>query len=106
MENPPRNGFPQQSGKCLTDRRINITTIGKQIKTARKFKKWSQKELGELIGLSSQAIGQFERGDNSMTVTTLIQLADVLEVTTNWLLGRERNEKQGREWSGRRGAWK
>ena len=62
--------------------------IGKQIKIARKAKKWSQVDVGKAIGLSSQAIGQFERDDNLMTVPTLVLLADALEVTTDWLLGR------------------
>ncbi len=70
-------------------RRIRMTTIGKQIRIARKEKKWSQKEMGEKIGLSPQAIGQFERDDNFMTVQTLVLLADALEVTTDWLLERK-----------------
>ena len=62
--------------------------IGKQIKAARKAKEWSQAMLGREIGLSPQAIGQFERNDNLMTIQTLMLLADALEVTTDWLLGQ------------------
>lgn len=66
--------------------------IGKRIKTARKAKKWSQTDVGKAIHLSPQAIGQFERDDNLMTIPTLIRLADALEVTTDWLLSRVTKE--------------
>ena len=58
-----------------------------QLMTARIQHGWSQRYLAQLLGISPRAIGQFEQGANLPSVETLVALARVLEVSTDWMLG-------------------
>ena len=49
----------------------------------------SRKVLGELCGLSKNIIGQYERGEKSPSVDTLVLLADHFGVSVDYLLGRK-----------------
>ena len=50
----------------------------------------SQKVLGERIGQDQAYISRLERGEiTDITIRTLERLADTLQVTTDYLLGRE-----------------
>ena len=49
----------------------------------------SQRELAEKIGTDQAHICRIERGERTaITVQTLVKLADVLSVSTDYLLGR------------------
>jgi transcriptional regulator with XRE-family HTH domain len=51
----------------------------------------SQRALAEMIGQHQSYISRLERGDvTAITVQTLEALADALNVTTDYLLGRDR----------------
>ena len=54
-------------------------TVGEKIKLARTKAKLSQKRLGEMVGVSQQAIGQFETGKTTPTLNTLQRISAVLE---------------------------
>lgn len=49
-----------------------------------------RKTLGELVGLSKNVVGQYERGEKEPSVKTLVALADYFHVTVDYLLGREK----------------
>lgn len=53
--------------------------ISTSIKAKREAKGWSKKYLGDLIGVSSAAIGQYEKGDNRPKVEVLLKLNKVFE---------------------------
>lgn len=46
-----------------------------------------QKELGERIGLSNNAIGMMERGHRGTTIEKLAQLSEYFHVSADYLLG-------------------
>ena len=48
----------------------------------------SQKELGEVLGLSQKAISTIEGGQRSTTIEKLVLLAKYFQVSTDYLLGR------------------
>lgn len=48
----------------------------------------NQRALAELSGLSPQSISSFESGINSPTMPSLCALANALNVSTDYLLGR------------------
>src|SRR5687768_4829844 len=55
-------------GSRLEGRKLARATsvgLGRAIQAARKRRGWSQRVLGERVGLSSWRIGAFERGDGS-----------------------------------------
>lgn len=55
--------------------------VGENIKKIRKMKNLTQRELGELLGISQAAIGQFESGKSNLTMDTVKKIASALEVT-------------------------
>ena len=55
--------------------------IGENIKTIRKTKGLTQKQLGQLLGVSQAAIGQFKSGKSNLTIDTIKKIADALGVT-------------------------
>ena len=61
-------------------------SIGENIKKYRKNNKLTLKQLGELVGLSEQAIGQYERGDRNPSLEILIKIAVALDVSVNELM--------------------
>ncbi|MBQ8289357.1 MAG: helix-turn-helix domain-containing protein [Clostridia bacterium] len=53
----------------------------------------SQKDLGDKLGLSSQAISMYERGERTPEPDTILKMADIFQVDLNVLFGR--NAKKG-----------
>lgn len=58
--------------------------FGKRVKRARQLKGYSQKELGNLVGLKQSTISEIESSEESNT-NKLIELAEALNVTTDYL---------------------
>jgi transcriptional regulator with XRE-family HTH domain len=60
-----------------------------RLKTARELRKWSQSKLAEEAGgLPPSSIAHFETGTRKPSFDTLRRLANALEVSTDYLLGR------------------
>lgn len=55
----------------------------------RKKKGWTQLELAERLNYSDKAVSKWERGESLPDVTVLKQMADMFEVTVDYLLVRE-----------------
>lgn len=60
-----------------------------RLKTLRKEKKLTQKELAEQIGIKQNSYSDWENGKTEPSFENLINLADLLEVSLDCLLGRE-----------------
>lgn len=60
-----------------------------RLKGLRERRRMSRRVLGERCGLSKNIIGQYERGTKKPSVETLMELADIFGVTTDYLLGRK-----------------
>ena len=60
--------------------------IGNRIATLRKQKGWSQKELGEKIGVRQSVISRYESGDITLSPDDIIKFADIFDVTCDFLL--------------------
>jgi transcriptional regulator with XRE-family HTH domain len=63
-------------------------TIGEHIMLLRKQKKLSQAALAKAIGTSGDIIGRYERGIMTPSIDVVIKLADVLEVSIDFLVGK------------------
>lgn len=59
-----------------------------RLKSARELRGWNQSELGERAKMPSSSIAHFETGSRKPSFDTLRRLANALEVTTDYLLGR------------------
>lgn len=62
--------------------------FGSNMMLIRKQKKLSQSALGKMIGTSGDVIGRYERGDISPSVDVVIKIADALEVSVDYLIGK------------------
>jgi len=64
-------------------------TFKERLKTAREhLRRWNQSELANKAGLPPSSIAHFETGARKPSFDTLRKLANALEVTTDYLLGR------------------
>mgnify|MGYP004511913943 FL=1 len=60
---------------------------GIKLKECRKAKGMSQVTLSRLVGVTQQAVGKWETGRSNPDPQMLVRLAEVLETTTDYLLG-------------------
>lgn len=65
---------------------MDIKSVGSLISTLRKQKGLTQNELGERLGISFQAVSKWERGETLPDTAILLDLADVLETTVDYIL--------------------
>ena len=65
---------------------LNYITIGQRIREIRKLRRLSQTMLSELIDRSPTYISYIESGIKSMSLETFVQIANALEITTDFLL--------------------
>ncbi len=63
----------------------------KRLRYLRDRHRMKRKTLGECCGMSKDMIGKYERGEREPSVKNLIRLADFFNVSTDYLLGRDKN---------------
>lgn len=63
--------------------------IGKQMRIARKEKGYTQKQLGELLGVSQAMVAAYENDRRNPTVDTVEKIADALGIAAGFLLQNE-----------------
>lgn len=68
------------------DKNIDYAALGKRIKEKRISKNLTQEQLGELCELSTAHIGHIERGTRILSVDVLFKIAQVLNVSVDYLL--------------------
>ena len=62
--------------------------FGDNMMLIRKKKRLSQADLGKLIGTSGDVIGRYERGDIKPSIEVVQKIADALEVSIDYLVGK------------------
>ena len=65
-----------------------MAQVGEKIKELRKQNKMSQAELAEKLFVSRDAVGKWERQIRVPDVNVLIKIADLFNISTDELLGR------------------
>lgn len=63
-------------------------TFGENITTSRKRKQLSQAQLGKKVGTSGDIIGKYERNEVKPSIEVAAKIADVLQVSVDYLLGK------------------
>lgn len=66
-----------------------MTIFSERIKRLRKNKGLKQQEIAELLGVKRNTYSDWENGKTEPSFENLIKLADLLEVSIDWLFGRE-----------------
>jgi transcriptional regulator with XRE-family HTH domain len=59
-----------------------------RLRAARDLRQWSQSDLATRAGMPPSSIAHFETGTRKPSFDTLKRLANALDVTTDYLLGR------------------
>ena len=62
--------------------------FGNRVMQARKEKGFSRDELAKLIGTSGPIVGRYKRGDMMPSVEIATKIADALEVSLDFLVGK------------------
>ena len=73
---------------------LNFTLIGKRIKELRRSKKISQIKLAEFADVSETYISYIESGKKKASLSTLVSIANVLDVTMDELLAGNQSIKR------------
>ena len=71
-------------------------TIGDRIKIEREKKNMTQKDLAEKLGKTKNMITEIEKGRSIGQWEKLGELCDILDVSADYILGREKKEKDPR----------
>lgn len=66
----------------------SLATFPNRLREARERRKLNQGELADKAGFQASAISHFETGTRKPSFDNLKRLADALDVTTDYLLGR------------------
>ena len=72
----------------MDDDRTPSESFQKRLKAARDMRQYSQSNLASRAALPSSSIAHFETGTRKPSFDTLRRLANALDITTDYLLGR------------------
>ena len=73
------------------NRYVNICRMmnfGERLAMAREGEKYTQQLMAEQLGVSLRTYQRYEAGDTEPCFDTLVCIADILGLSTDWLLGR------------------
>lgn len=73
------------SNKTTAKDRVD-ETMGKRLKSAREAKPLTQKQMAEILGITTNAYQNYEYG-KEISSGRLVQICAILECSPNWLLG-------------------
>lgn len=63
--------------------------FSQRLRQLREERELIQKDMAELLGITTSAYGFYEQGKHEPDLTTLCKLADFFEVSIDYLVGRE-----------------
>lgn len=59
--------------------------VGDRLRSLRRAQGVSQRTLGDRVGIDARTIGALERGQKTVTIDALFDIADALKVPVTWL---------------------
>ncbi len=65
--------------------------LANRLRELRKSNKLSQSDMAERLNISTSAYGYYEQGKSDLSSETINKIADMFNVTTDYLLGRSSN---------------
>ena len=63
--------------------------VGKRLRAARMARKLTQQRVADILEMTVNAYQKYEQAERSPSLETLVKLADLFNVPTDWLLGRD-----------------
>lgn len=65
---------------------MDFKILGTKIRMERKNMRMTQEQLAEHVGISTNFVGQIERGERKLSIETLVALANALGTSVDYLL--------------------
>jgi len=78
---------------AIINKREVILMIKNRLRQAREEKGLSQTDVAQLLNISRQAYNHYETGKREPTVETISKLAEIFDVSTDYLLGKTDQKK-------------
>lgn len=63
--------------------------FNKRLRSCRMNKKFTQQNMADMLGISLNAYQKYEQAEREPPLETLVKIADILEVPTDYLLCRD-----------------
>ncbi len=63
--------------------------FNKRLRTLRMIRKYTQQNMADMLDLSLNAYQKYEQAERSPSLECLVKIADILNVPTDYLLGRD-----------------
>lgn len=73
-----------------SDEPYYLELLGKRLRATRESRGWSMDTLAAKVGMSKTGLWQIEKGRSEPMARTIVSLANILGVTTDFLLLREK----------------
>ncbi len=70
---------------------MDYIDLGRRIRKQRTVRGWTQEALAERVNVSTSFIGHVERGTRKASLETLVAIANVLDVSLDYLLSGSMN---------------
>lgn len=71
---------------------LKMEILGEMIKTVRKERHLTQKQLGELIGVQKSQISKLERNAKNVTIETILKVFNALKANVKFSVQLERSD--------------
>lgn len=68
--------------------------VFEHIRKEREKRNLSQQAVADMLGINRRTYSSYEIGTRGLPIETLIQLADIFETSTDYLLGRTESPKE------------
>lgn len=63
--------------------------FGKRLRHMRMKRKYTQQKMADLLTMSLNTYQKYEQSERNPAFDTLVKIADILDVSIDWLLGRD-----------------
>lgn len=63
--------------------------FGKRLRAARIARKYTQQSMADILTISLNSYQKYEQGERNPSFDILVKIADTLNVSIDWLLGRD-----------------
>lgn len=73
-----------------TYKEFKMKIFGKRLREVRKSKKIIQQELADRLGIKRNTYSDWENGKTEPTFEILVKLADLFDISLDWLFGRDK----------------
>jgi len=70
----------------MSEKIVDYVSLGEKVRQKRQNTKWSQEFVSEKIGVSGSFYGHVERGTRKLSVESLVKIADLLDLSFDFLL--------------------